>query len=118
MATHRFVLAAPRARLAILRGRLDEVESLVPELEEAWMWCALQNAAARIDALAALGDRKQLEAETKSRRMSAYLEPFGMRALGIVREDEKLLAEAAARFEGIELDWHAAETRRLVPGET
>ena len=57
-------------------------------------------------------------AETKSRRMSAYLEPFGMRALGIVREDEKLLAEAAARFEGIELDWHAAETRRLVPGET
>jgi len=68
--------------------------------------------------LAALGDRKQLEAETKSRRMSAYLEPFGMRALGIVREDEKLLAEAAARFEGIELDWHAAETRRLVPGET
>ena len=118
MATHRFVLAAPRARLAILRDRLDEVESLLPDLEEAWMWCALQNAAARIDALAALGDRKQLEAETKSARMSSYLEPFGMRALGIVREDEKLLAEAAARFEGIELDWHAAETRRLVPGET
>src|SRR5438874_2333064 len=37
MEAHEFVLAAPRVRLAILRGRLDEVERLVPELENSVM---------------------------------------------------------------------------------
>jgi hypothetical protein len=115
MDAHGFVLAAPRARLAILRGRLEEAERLLPELGRAWMWFALQNAAARIEALVALGDRKQAEAEAKLLvRANPYLEPFALRALGIVREDEKLLAEAAARFDAIELEWHAAETKRLL----
>jgi len=115
MAANGFVLAAPRARLAILRGRLEEVEALLPELEQTWMWCGLQNAAARLDALATLGDRKQLEAEGERHgSTSTYLEPFALRALGIVREDETLLTEAVARFEAIQLDWHAAETRRLL----
>jgi hypothetical protein len=114
MATHGFVLAAPRARLAMLRGRLEDVEDLLPELEQTLMWCALQNTAARLDALAALGNRKQLEAEAKDGRLSTYVEPFALRALGIVRADEKLLAEAAAGFDAIELEWHSAETRRLL----
>jgi hypothetical protein len=42
------------------------------------------------------------------------VEPFALRALGSVREDEALLKEAADRFEAIGLDWHAAETRKLV----
>jgi len=79
------------------------------------MWCGLQNAAARLDALATLGDRKQLEAEGERHgSTSTYLEPFALRALGIVRDDETLLTEAVARFEAIQLDWHAAETRRLL----
>jgi hypothetical protein len=115
LAAHGFVLAAPRARLAILRGRLEDVEALLPELEQTLMWCGLQNAAARLDALAAVGDRKQLEAEAdRHGATSTYLEPFALRALGIVREDETLLTEAVARFEAIQLDWHAAETRRLL----
>jgi class 3 adenylate cyclase len=115
MAANGFVLAAPRARLAILRGRLEELEALLPELEQTWMWCGLQNAAARLDAMATLGDRKQLEAEGERHgSTSTYLEPFALRALGIVREDETLLTEAVAQFEAIQLDWHAAETRRLL----
>ena len=40
-----------------------------------------------------------------------YLEPFALRALGIVREDASLLERAAERFEALGLDWHAARTR-------
>jgi class 3 adenylate cyclase len=115
MPAHGFVLAAPRARLAILRGRLEELERLLPELEQSWMWFALQNAAARMEALAALGDRRRLETEAATDRMNTYLKPFALRALGIVREDEALLTEAAARFDAIDLAWHASETRRLLP---
>ena len=42
------------------------------------------------------------------------LEPFALRALGVVREDEKLIAQAVSRFETLGLDWHAAETRALL----
>ena len=115
MEAHEFVLAAPRVRLAILRGRLEDVERLVPELEQSIMWCALQNAAARFDALAAVGDRERVEAEAQlGARAGTYLDPFALRALGIVREDEELLSGAVARFDALGLDWHAAETRRLL----
>ena len=42
-----------------------------------------------------------------------YLEPFALRALGLVRGDEALIAQAIARFEAIGLDWHAEQTRPL-----
>jgi hypothetical protein len=45
-----------------------------------------------------------------------YLEPFALRALGVVRDDEPLVERAAARFEAMGLTWHAAQTReRLAP---
>ena len=47
-------------------------------------------------------------------RSGTHLEPFALRALGIVREDEELVEQATARFEAMGLGWHAAETRRLV----
>jgi hypothetical protein len=42
------------------------------------------------------------------------VEPFYLRALGIVREDETLLAQALVRFEAMGLRWHAAETAVLL----
>lgn len=37
-----------------------------------------------------------------------------LRALGIAREDRALLEQAAVRFEAMDCDWHAGETRRLL----
>ena len=45
---------------------------------------------------------------------NTYLEPFALRALGIVREDASLIEHAAGRFEALGLDWHAARTRALL----
>jgi len=43
-----------------------------------------------------------------------YFEPFALRALGAVREDELLIEQAAERFEAIGLQWHAGQSRKLV----
>ena len=40
-------------------------------------------------------------------------EPFALRALAFVDEDEALLEREIARFHELALDWHANETRRL-----
>jgi hypothetical protein len=47
-------------------------------------------------------------------RPHTYLEPFALRALGLVREDEELIREAIDRFRAMELDWHAAQTESLL----
>ena len=47
-------------------------------------------------------------------RPGMYLEPFALRALGIVREDDELITRALDRFEVMRLDWHAAQTRVLL----
>jgi hypothetical protein len=44
----------------------------------------------------------------------SYLEPFALRAVGIVQEDEKLLARADERFRAFQLDWHADQTDGLI----
>ena len=40
--------------------------------------------------------------------------PFALRALGFARGDERLIEQATERFEAMGLDWHAAETRKLL----
>ena len=47
-------------------------------------------------------------------RPNTYLEPFALRALGIVREDQALIERAAATFGALGLAWHAATTRALL----
>jgi hypothetical protein len=42
-----------------------------------------------------------------------YLEPFALRALAIVREDDALLEQAIGRFQQMGLTWHAEQTRKL-----
>jgi hypothetical protein len=85
------------------------------DLRGSHSWYALQTAAARLDVLAALGDRTQVRAEAQALGIpGTYLEPFALRALALVDEDEALLDRAIERFEAVGLDWHAGETRRLV----
>jgi hypothetical protein len=44
----------------------------------------------------------------------SYLEPFALRALGFARHDDGLISQAIQRFEAMGLDWHAAETKKLL----
>jgi len=68
-----------------------------------------------MDALAALRDAAQIEADVRPLLMpGTYLEPFALRALGIVREDEALIERAHERFAALGLEWHGAQTDAMV----
>jgi hypothetical protein len=112
-----FILAAPRARLALVRGEADLAARLVPPFDDQHIktWFALPTATARLDALAAARYRDALEHEAPQfLRPGIYLEPFALRALGLVREDEDLITRAIERFDAMKLDWHADQTRALL----
>jgi class 3 adenylate cyclase len=109
-------LDTPRLRLALARNDLDEAERLLvlPDTGHGWHrgWFIFGNVAARLDALAALGRRDEVEEEAPVHaRRPNYLRPFAFRALGRVRGDSDLLRDALADFESLGLDWHAAETK-------
>jgi class 3 adenylate cyclase/tetratricopeptide (TPR) repeat protein len=111
------VVAAPLAQLALLRGKVEEALAIVPPFDEYELqtWFALPIAATRMDALAAARDRATLEREAPLLlRGGMYMEPFALRALGIVREDAELIGRAVERFSALTLDWHAAQTRALL----
>jgi len=108
MQGYRFWLDPPRIRLALARGDLDAL----PELVEDSPWDAIEPPAALLDALVALGERERIEAEApKWLRPGTYVEPFALRALGLVREDDALVERAAQAFEEMDLGWHANRTR-------
>jgi hypothetical protein len=87
----------------------------MPEVEHFRISFALPNAAARLDALAAAREQKVLESEAPLfLRKGTYPEPFALRALGIVREDDSLIEQAAARFDAMTLTWHAEQTRAML----
>jgi class 3 adenylate cyclase len=102
-------------RLALVRDDLAEVERIlerVPPSVDPW---GLDAAAARLDALVALGDRARVESEAaRYVEAESYTHPFALRALGIVRDDAALVRRALAQFEAMGLDWHADETRALL----
>lgn len=106
----------PRVQLALLRNDLDAVESFLgePRVRRS-SWPYLSAVAAHLDGLAALGDRARVEAESERvLRPGSYLEPFALRALGLVREDADLIQGAADRFDALGIPWHAARTRALL----
>jgi hypothetical protein len=108
-----------RIRLALVRGDLERVERLLAEAEAPQKTLIrstkLAPVAARLDALAALRRREEVESEAPGRlRPGTYLEPFALRALGLVRRDEGLVGQAAGRFEAVGLGWHATQTRELL----
>jgi class 3 adenylate cyclase len=110
------VLAAPRTWLALLRGEMDEVERLEPigigRIQHEY---ALPAAAARLDALTALKKRSLVERDAPSfLRPGIYLQPFALRALGVVRDDELLIEQAVDRFAAMGLEWHAEQSRKLL----
>ena len=110
------VLDTPRLQLALQRGDLAAVESLLGEpAVRRSNWFYLSSMAAHLDGLAALREGARVEHEaTRLMKPGTYLEPFALRALGIVREDGSLVERAAERFAELGLAWHAARTRELL----
>ena len=107
-------LTGARLRLAILRGDLDAVERLLTPRTRFGCFFGPAAIAARLDGLAALRDQDRIEQEAPPLlRHGTYTEPFALRALAIVRDDETLIEQALARFAVLRLDWHAAQTLAL-----
>jgi class 3 adenylate cyclase len=113
MEGYAFATDGPRIWLALARGNMDEarrlVEGLEPELLESWsgeIRCAL------FDALASLGEQKRVEEDAPEWiTRGGYPRPFALRALGLVREDNNLVEQAAQAFDALGLAWHAQQTR-------
>ena len=109
-------LDTPRLRLALARKDRDEAERLLAlsDTSHGWHrgWFVFGNVSARLDALADLDRRDDVEEEAPAHtRRPNYLRPFALRALGRVRGDSDLVREALTDFEALGLDWHAAETK-------
>jgi hypothetical protein len=104
----------PLLRLALVREDLGTLEELLASSD--WFarqnWFLLPGAAARLDALAVVGGEEAIEAEALPAR-GVYLEPFMLRALGLARNDDRLIAQANERFRTLGLDWHADQTDTL-----
>ena len=107
-----------RICLELARSDLEAVAELLPAEpppREGRPPIAAYLLSVRLDALAALRDRDRVEAETPPLlRPGTYLEPFALRARGVVREERALIEQAAARFDAMGLDWHAEGTRALL----
>jgi len=107
------ILAAPRVRLALARGDLGAARAFVeaPTSDRGSMWWYPAAVTTYLDALAALGDREALERDApRFLAPPSVLEPFALRALGIVRGDEELLARASESFLAMGLDRQAGST--------
>ena len=90
---------------------MRRILEVLPALGGPW---GLDGAAARLDALLALGETERLEEEAAPfLGEESYTGPFALRALGISRGDASLVEQAVARFEAMGLEWRVAETRSL-----
>jgi len=114
---HEFALNPPRLRMALVRGDTEAVRALVrTPLQRTFVWGPAVFAT-WLDALVALREHELIESEVPSLLSpGTMVEPFALRALGAARSDDELLARAQARFEELGLDWHAAQTERLLAG--
>ena len=102
-------------RLALVRGDLDDARRILASLPATIDAFGLDAPAARLDALAALGDADRVEAEAAPfAERPSYVRPFALRALGTTRRDAGLITEAAGLFEDMGLAWRADETRALI----
>jgi class 3 adenylate cyclase len=108
-----------RLHLALARKDVKNVAALLPKvLDVPRLRSRPHDLAIHLDALSFLGDRDRVEAKAKlAMQPDTYIEPFALRALGRVRHDQRLIEQAAARFEAMGLQWHAAKTRELLIGD-
>ncbi len=109
-------LDALRARLALIRGDLNRIDALLAGSEK-WRWPTwnyVNGVATRLDALLAVGRAEEAEEDALLHAQPAtYLEPFALRALGVLRRDRGLLDRANERFAAMGLGWYAAQTSAL-----
>jgi class 3 adenylate cyclase len=106
-----YALDPPLLRLALIRGDLAAAKDLLAVRPARTYTMGVGLLAARLDGLAAIGDGQRIEAEAlQFLRPGIYLEPFALRALGIVRHDSGLVGSAVARFLAAGLPWYAAQT--------
>jgi hypothetical protein len=111
MEGYEIVLEPARIRLALARKRLDVVERRLANWRP-HSFRDLDGLTAQLDALVALGLRERVEVEaSKLLKPNTYVEPFALRALGVIREEGDLVQQAVDRFEGMGLRWHAEQTR-------
>jgi DNA-binding SARP family transcriptional activator/class 3 adenylate cyclase len=90
-------------RLALAVGDRERVRRHLSENPGADSW-DVDYGAARLDALAAIGDAERVEEEAqRALELGGYVEPFALRALGRVRSDEALQRRAAERFSALGL---------------
>jgi len=109
-----FVLNPLNVEIAIARGDLAEVERILGDWSPGG-FDDFDGLVARLNALVALGRRAEIENDAPALlKPKSYLEPFALRALGFARRDDGLIAQAIQRFEALGLDWHAAETKKLL----
>jgi hypothetical protein len=110
-------LSGVRLRIALQRGDASAAAGLVElPVERALVW-GPSIFAARLDAFVALGRRDSIESEAPQlAQPGTTVEPFALRALGVARGDDELLARADALFAELGLDWHRAQTERLLAG--
>ena len=103
--------------MALARRDRNMLQDLVElPVERGFVWGA-GALASRLDALTALGLASLVEAEASILlQEGTVLEPFALRALGAVRRDGDLLAKADKCFAALGLEWHRAQTERLLAG--
>ena len=110
-------LSGARLRIALERGDRPAAESLVElPVERALVW-GPGIFSARLDAFVALGRHDLIEREAPElAQQGTTVEPFALRALGVARHDDDLLARADECFAALGLEWHRAQTERLLAG--
>jgi hypothetical protein len=110
-------LSGPRTRIALARGDRASAEALADlSLERSFVWGPAVFGA-RLDLLVALRRVEAIELEAPSLvEPGTLVEPFALRALGVARDDDDLLARADALFADLGLGWHRAQTESLVAG--
>src|ERR671937_1879618 len=101
-------------QLAILRSALQTVARFLGARREdrsPHLWAQ----STRLDGLGALRDRDRVEEEAPALlRPHTYLEPFALRALGRVRDDDELVRQSIDRFADMDLRWHGEQTESLL----
>ncbi len=101
-------------RLAMVREDRAAIEALLEADAGPDFW-DVGYRAARLDALVLIGDAARVEAEAEeAMAVGGYLEPFALRALGVVRGRSQLRADAAARF--VAMGLHPDGPPGLFPG--
>ena len=111
---HEFAFVGPRIRLALVRGDLATARRLAELEPHRTRVFGASTVVARLDAFAALRDVGRVE-ELAAQLLEPglYAEPFALRALGLVRGDDELVARGQERFGALGLAWHAAQTEAL-----